>query len=83
MSAPGPHSRTSDPRGAMDNLFKPFKRGEGNQQRLGLGLFIASEIARIHGGTLTVTSTLERTSFVFRMPLGVSKNAVGAGRFTN
>jgi phosphoserine phosphatase RsbU/P len=40
-----------------------------SQQGLGLGLFIASEIARAHGGTLTVTSSSEATRFTFRMPL--------------
>ena len=54
---------------AMQNLFKPFSRGERpSQQGLGLGLFIASEIARAHGGTLTADSTAEETTFVFSMP---------------
>lgn len=54
---------------AMANLFKPFSRGDRpSQQGLGLGLFIASEIARAHGGTLTADSTLEETTFVFTMP---------------
>jgi signal transduction histidine kinase len=34
-----------------------------------LGLYIASEIARAHGGMLSVSSTLEETCFTFRMPL--------------
>jgi signal transduction histidine kinase len=33
------------------------------------GLFIASEIARAHGGTLDVTSAESETRFSFRMPL--------------
>lgn len=55
---------------AMDRLFAPFQRGElrPSQQGLGLGLYIASEVARAHGGTLTVTSTEEVTCFTFRMP---------------
>ena len=40
-----------------------------SQQGLGLGLYIASEIARAHGGTLDVTSTPAETRFTFRMPL--------------
>ena len=40
-----------------------------DQQGLGLGLFIASEIARAHRGTLTVASSPEETRFTFRMPL--------------
>ena len=39
-----------------------------NQQGLGLGLYIASEIAKAHGGTLTVDSTPQLTTFVFHMP---------------
>lgn len=55
---------------AMDRLFAPFARGElrPSQQGLGLGLYIASEVARVHGGTLTVTSTDAVTCFTFRMP---------------
>ncbi len=52
----------------MDKLFLPFRRGGSNSQGLGLGLYIASEIATAHGGTLTVTSDEAETCFVFRMP---------------
>jgi phosphoserine phosphatase RsbU/P len=57
---------------AMERLFYPFARGEvrPSQQGLGLGLYIASEIAKAHGGTIDVTSTLELTCFTLRMPLG-------------
>ncbi len=56
---------------AMKHLFKPFSRGEVKvgQQGLGLGLYISSEIARAHQGNLTVSSTDEATSFVFRFPI--------------
>jgi signal transduction histidine kinase len=56
---------------AMEKLFLPFSRGAGQsgQQGLGLGLYIASEIARAHDGMLTATSTPSETRFVFRMPL--------------
>ena len=53
-------------------LFQPFYRPESATPRpgLGLGLYIASEIARAHGGTLTVCSgTDEGTCFTLRMPL--------------
>jgi signal transduction histidine kinase len=58
---------------AMDKLFLPFSRGagQGGQEGLGLGLYIASEIARAHDGTLTATSTPSETRFVFRMPLAL------------
>jgi signal transduction histidine kinase len=59
------------PPAAMERLFEPFSRGHvrPNQKGLGLGLYIASEIARAHGGTLTVHSSPEETRFTFRMPL--------------
>jgi signal transduction histidine kinase len=50
-------------------LFKPFARGAG-RQGLGLGLYIAAEIARAHGGTLDVRSEPGETRFVFKMPVG-------------
>ena len=55
----------------MERLFQPFARGDvrPNQQGLGLGLYIASEIARAHGGIIEVTSTADETRFTFRMPL--------------
>jgi signal transduction histidine kinase len=54
----------------VKQLFRPFYRGElrPSQQGLGLGLYIASEIARAHGGRLTVKSTPAETRFTFRMP---------------
>jgi signal transduction histidine kinase len=58
------------PPDVLDRLFEPFYRGptDSRNQGLGLGLYIASEIARAHGGTLTATSTSEATRFVLRMP---------------
>ena len=53
-------------------LFQPFYRPESATPRpgLGLGLFIASEIARAHGGTLTVCSSMDDgTCFTLRLPL--------------
>jgi sigma-B regulation protein RsbU (phosphoserine phosphatase) len=51
-------------------LFEPYYRGAsaGESKGLGLGLFIAAEIARAHGGTLTLSSTPKETRFTFRMP---------------
>jgi signal transduction histidine kinase len=54
---------------AMVNLFKPYTRGERpSQQGLGLGLYIASQIAGAHGGTLKASSNAEETRFAFEMP---------------
>jgi signal transduction histidine kinase len=55
---------------ALERLFHPFARGavRADQQGLGLGLYIASEIARAHHGTLRVTSDEHETRFTFRMP---------------
>jgi sigma-B regulation protein RsbU (phosphoserine phosphatase) len=54
-----------------ERLFQPFFRGSGsavvNEQGLGLGLHIANEIARAHGGRISVSSG-ETTTFEFRMP---------------
>jgi signal transduction histidine kinase len=58
------------PAAALEHLFHPFYRGAAqyNREGLGLGLYIANEIARAHGGTLGVQSTREEISFTFRMP---------------
>jgi signal transduction histidine kinase len=57
------------PPAILAKLFQPFVRGAGGREGLGLGLYIASEIARAHGGTLSASSTPEETRFVFRMKL--------------
>lgn len=52
-------------------LFEPFTRSEAGQrcEGLGLGLYIASQIATAHNGTLSVTSNIESgTCFVARFP---------------
>lgn len=57
------------PEARIQQLFHPFARaGARGSEGLGLGLYIASEIARAHGGTLTVSSTPELTRFTLRMP---------------
>ncbi|HLA74095.1 MAG TPA: GAF domain-containing sensor histidine kinase [Steroidobacteraceae bacterium] len=55
---------------SMSRLFQPYARGEvkAGQQGLGLGLYIASEIARAHGGSIDVTSNTEETVFTVRFP---------------
>ncbi|WP_394761857.1 ATP-binding protein [Phenylobacterium sp.] len=53
-------------------LFEPFERAEHDhgQQGLGLGLYIASGIAKAHGGELGVISDATETRFTLSMPLG-------------
>jgi signal transduction histidine kinase len=54
---------------AINRLFQPFYRASDARQGLGLGLYIASEIARAHGGELEVESSAQETRFTFRMPV--------------
>lgn len=54
-------------------LFQPYVRSAGDQPRsgLGLGLYIASEIARAHGGSIAVQSTDDGvTTFTVDLPRG-------------
>ena len=48
----------------LEKLFQPFFRREG----LGLGLHIASQIARAYGGTLQASSSVDLTTFTLQMP---------------
>jgi sigma-B regulation protein RsbU (phosphoserine phosphatase) len=59
------------PKKALENLFHPFHRESSHSSHngLGLGLFIASEIAKAHNGTLTVNSDEQQTCFTFRVDL--------------
>ena len=58
------------PATAMERLFDPFVRSDnhGDQLGLGLGLYIASEIAKAHQGTLDVISSDDHTVFTLRIP---------------
>ena len=59
------------PEFAKAQLFKPLFKGDGRTKTgLGLGLYMASEIAKAHGGTLGASSDGALTVFTFRMPLG-------------
>ncbi|MBS9721346.1 GAF domain-containing sensor histidine kinase [Tianweitania sp. BSSL-BM11] len=54
----------------MERLFQPYHRGdETSLQGLGLGLYIASQIADAHGGRIDVASDPDETRFTFRMPI--------------
>jgi K+-sensing histidine kinase KdpD len=65
------NSGTPIPDAARGHLFQPFSRGVAgtSQQGLGLGLYIASEIAEAHGGKLEVSSDEHETRFTFTMPI--------------
>ncbi|WP_444851294.1 PAS domain-containing sensor histidine kinase [Neoaquamicrobium sediminum] len=58
------------PPAAMERLFQPFYRGEvrASLNGLGLGLYIASQIAQAHAGKMSVTSDPDRTVFTLVMP---------------
>ena len=58
------------PEAVRERLFQPFFRAAARPSRngLGLGLYIASEIAKAHDGTLEVTSNDAETRFTFTMP---------------
>jgi signal transduction histidine kinase len=64
------NSGTKIPGAALVRLFQPYSRGEAKrgQEGLGLGLYIASQIAGEHSGKLTVVSTNEETCFTLTMP---------------
>jgi signal transduction histidine kinase len=58
------------PKSELHSLFKPFSRGKSksHQQGLGLGLFIAAEIAKAHKGELYAESHDGETTFTLKMP---------------
>ncbi|HTU12141.1 MAG TPA: PAS domain-containing sensor histidine kinase [Allosphingosinicella sp.] len=65
---------------ALERLFQPFFRGHDRvRQGLGLGLHIASEIARAHGGILKVHSDEVATTFIFTMPLSSGPDDLDGG----
>lgn len=53
-------------------LFEPFFRAPGNDpgKGLGLGLYIATQIARAHGGDIALVSDSAETRFTLTMPAG-------------
>lgn len=59
------------PPAVLESIFQPFARGTHRPDLggLGLGLYIAHEIAQAHGGTIDVLSSSAETRFTFRMPL--------------
>lgn len=60
---------TPIPAEKLGRLFEPFSRGDtpSDNQGLGLGLYISTEIAKAHGGQLVATSTVDETRFTLRL----------------
>ena len=58
------------PPAALPQIFQPFFRAApgSRKQGLGLGLYIASEIAHAHGADLAVTSDPGETRFTLDLP---------------
>lgn len=60
----------------LAHIFEPMRRGRAGVARydsgLGLGLYIASEIAKAHGGEIAAESKGRRTVFTVRLPKGSS-----------
>lgn len=64
---------TPIPPALLANIFEPMvsharKNENMRSTNVGLGLHIAREIVLAHGGTITVTSTVEGTTFSVRLP---------------
>ncbi len=66
----------------MARIFQPFYRAaaDGKRQGLGIGLYIASEIARAHGGTLERCIRCRRDALRAQ---GAGTGLGVAGRFIN
>jgi signal transduction histidine kinase len=76
-------NRGAIPSDKVDRIFEPFERAEDRQPEpgLGLGLYIASQIATAHGGTLKVFSDEDAgTVFEFTLPLEAMPPARPRGR---
>ena len=60
-------------RETLDTMFEPLRRGgvssgESERASLGLGLFIVSQIAQAHGGTIRAESIDGKTIFTLHLP---------------
>lgn len=59
------------PANDFNKLFQPFHREQSSASRngLSLGLYIASEVAKSHSGTMEVISDDAQTCFTFRVEM--------------
>lgn len=70
--------------GELATIFEPLVRGSSSGQprsnrpgSIGLGLYIAREVANAHGGTLTVASSDGHgTEFIFKVPRSFTPSAL-------
>jgi signal transduction histidine kinase len=75
-------------RGDLDRIFAPFERGARRGAGLGLGLYLARQIARLHGGDVWAESRgrMQGSTFVLALPIHASaavptrRNGGGDGR---
>ncbi|MGE0869020.1 MAG: GAF domain-containing protein [Kofleriaceae bacterium] len=61
------------PPSVVPALFEPFRGAHQHREHvngLGLGLFITQQIVRAHGGTIEVSSSHGKTSFIAELPRG-------------
>jgi signal transduction histidine kinase len=60
----------------LANIFEPLNRGRETGREddtgLGLGLYIANEIAKAHGGRISCTSEGTQTVFAVHLPRNAS-----------
>ncbi|MBJ3761417.1 GAF domain-containing sensor histidine kinase [Maribius pontilimi] len=64
------------PAEAQARLFLPFRRGHSaSRNGLGLGLYIASQVAQAHGGRIDVVSDNGITTFSLTMPADLQTSA--------
>jgi signal transduction histidine kinase len=58
----------------LDRIFEPLRRGPDQEKKydadgnLGLGLYIAREVAKAHGGDVEARSNEAETVFTVRLP---------------
>jgi len=70
------------PADELPRLFQKYFRGRGAQDKpgAGLGLYLVQRIARLHGGTVVVTSNAAGSRFVLTVPGGVAISRVQVAR---
>lgn len=81
ISNTGPGIPPEDIRYIFDRFYKTDKSRSIDKKGMGLGLFIAKTIMRLHGGDIYVESRVnEFTTFTIRLPLTEDRSAVPGSR---